>query len=580
MNTLKMPMPISAPEFNKRPLLQLALIVALTAATFLPTLKNGFIFDDRDLVTENAAVKDPSGLGRIWFTYETRQYYPLVFTGFWLEHKLWGLHPAGYHAVNVLLHTMNAILFWLILLQLAPRIAFICAILFAVHPIQVETVAWVSEQKNLLGLLFYFLSFLAFLKFHDSRKKRLYALSIGFYVCALLSKSVAASLGIMIIFYCWWKGRTIRQHAAKISLFLGLGIAAILQSIILESVYVGAQGAAWNLTFVERCLLAGRIVWFYLVQTWLPLGNFLFFYPRWEIQASSPFWWAYLITVIAVWAVLFRLRSRIGNTAVILYSAYILSIAPMAFFNIFPMLFSYVADHFSYFSVAFLFMMLCGCAVAGKDRVLAAIPPGKRGIMRTSIYVLTTIFVLLLSCKSFGLTKNYANGTVLFENLIVKNQGAWAAYNNLGNAYIAQGRPDKAIPVLEKTVQLRSDYALGFNNLGAAYAQIHDTSRAALNFQKAIELAPRMPSAYSNLADLYAFQDQYDAAAALYSKAIELNPRNSMIYIKLAIVLSLQGHKQEAAAVMKAIETIDPDNARAHKDLMAKVLDGILEKKE
>jgi protein O-mannosyl-transferase len=573
-------MPISSPEFNKRPLLQLTLIVALTAATFLPTLKNGFVWDDNEFVTENAAVKDPAGLGRIWFTHEMPQYYPLVFTGFWLEHKIWGLHPAGYHAVNVLLHMANAILFWLILLQLAPRIAFICAILFAVHPIQVETVAWISEQKNLFGLLFYLLSFLAFLKFHDSRKKGFYALSLGFYLCALLSKTIAASLGVMILLYCWWKGIRIRQHAAKISLFLGLGILACLHTIFLETVNIGAQGVTWNLTFVERCLLAGRIVWFYLIQTWLPVGDFLFFYPRWDIQASSPFWWAYLIAAVAIWAVLFRLRPRIGKTAIILYSAYILSIAPMAFFNIYPMLFSYVADHFSYFSVALLFMMLCGCAVTGKDRVLAAIAPDKRGIIKIAVYALTTVFVILLSYKSFSLTKNYANGTVLFENLIAKNQGAWAAYNNLGNAYIAQGRPDKAIPVLEKTVQLRSDYALGFNNLGAAYAQIHDAPRAALNFQKAIELAPRMPSAYSNLADLYAVQDQYDAAAALYSKAIELSPRNSMIYIKLAIVLNLQGHKQEAAAVMKTIETIDPDNAQAHKDLMAKVLNGILEKRE
>jgi tetratricopeptide (TPR) repeat protein len=573
-----MPMPVSSPEFSKRPLLQLTLIVALTAATFLPTLNNGFIWDDDYHVTENAAVKDPAGLGRIWFTHEMSQYYPLAITSFWLEHKMWGLQPAGYHAVNVLLHTVNAILFWLILLKLAPRIAFICAILFAVHPIQVETVAWISERKNLLGLLFYFLSFLAFLKFDDSRRKSLYALSLGFFLCALLSKPVTASLGAMLLFYGWWKGHMTRQYAVKILPFLGLGMVAGLHAISLEAIKVGAQGEAWNLAFVERCLLAGRIVWFYLVKTWLPVGDFLFFYPRWDIQASNPFWWTYLITAVAIWAVLFRLRPRIGNTGVILYSAYIVSIAPMAFINIYPLLYSYVFDHFSYFSVAFLFMMLCGCAVAGKDRALAALPPDKQDIIKTSLYVLTTVFVILLSFKSFGLTQNYANVNVLWENVIAKNQGSWAAYNNLGSAYIKQGRSDKAIPVLEKAVQLKSDYAQAFNNLGAAYAQAHDFSRAAMNFQKAIELSPRMPSSYCNLADLYAVQDQYDAAAALYSKAIELSPRKTMIYTKLAIVLSLQGRRQEAAAVMKIIETIDPDNARAHQNLMAQVLKGVFEK--
>src|SRR5262249_45486376 len=153
--------------------------------------------------------QERGGLGRIWFEPQASpQYYPLVFTSFWIENKLWGLRPLGFHLVNVLLHAANAILVWRILKRLEVRGALVVGAIFALHPVHVESVAWVTERKNMLSGLFYLLTLRAWLRWDSidaDRKWQWYTLSLILFICALLSKSVTATLPAVILVIIWWK---------------------------------------------------------------------------------------------------------------------------------------------------------------------------------------------------------------------------------------------------------------------------------------------------------------------------------------------------------------------------------------
>ena len=301
----------------------LALVLAVvTFAAYQPTWHAGFIWDDDTHVTENANLRSLHGLYRIWFEpLADQQYYPLQLTSFWIEYHLWGLRPFGYHAVNVLLHVLNALLLWMVLQQLDVPGAWLAAAVFAVHPVQVESVAWVSELKNLLSTTFYLGALLAFFRFRPlsgeaqagSPPWRFYWLAIALFLCALLSKTVACSLPAVLVLLLWWKrGRVERRDIGVLSPMFLLGITFGLMTAWLEKHHVGASGPEWSLSFLQRCLLAGRALWFYAGKLFWP-HPLIFIYPRWEIDPGA--WWQYLfpaaalVVLIALW----WLRSRIGR---------------------------------------------------------------------------------------------------------------------------------------------------------------------------------------------------------------------------------------------------------------------------
>ena len=278
-------MPPMTARLSPRAWLALAGIYVAVAAAYFPALRGGLLWDD-DAHLTRPELRSLSGLGRIWFELgATQQYYPILHTAFWVEHRLWGDATLGYHLINVLLHATAAGLFFLLLRRLAVPGAWLAGLIFALHPVGVESVAWISEQKNTLSTVCYLLAAWAILDFDSTRRRRSYLLGLVLFALALLSKSVTATLPAALLVVYWWRrGRlSWRKDILPLLPFFALALAAGLFTAWVERHVLGAEGADYALGFPARCLLAGRVVWFYLGKLLWP-ANLIFIYPRWEVS--------------------------------------------------------------------------------------------------------------------------------------------------------------------------------------------------------------------------------------------------------------------------------------------------------
>ncbi|MDM7913692.1 MAG: O-GlcNAc transferase, partial [Candidatus Eisenbacteria bacterium] len=343
----------------------IGLIVAGTLLAYAPAMRAGFLWDDDDHVTENVALRSLGGLARIWLEPgATPQYYPLVHTSFWIEYHLWGTSPLGYHLVNVLLHVTVALLFGLALSRLSVPGAWWAAAFFALHPVHVETVAWITERKNLLSALFYLLALLAWLRGHPIGENKPLAgggtasssahpgswiLAFVFFLASLLTKTVTASFPVAILLLHWWKeGRIGRRLLASLAPFFVAGFLLGLQTVSIERRIVGAQGEEWNLSPLARTAIAGRALWFYLAKLIAPV-RLSFIYPRWDVESLR--WIATLapLAFAATIAALWFLRRRIGRGPLVACLFFAGTLFPaLGFFDVYPFRYSFVADHFQY----------------------------------------------------------------------------------------------------------------------------------------------------------------------------------------------------------------------------------------
>ncbi len=348
-----MPNPFAPPSVRVRFWWTAVLIVGLTLVAYWPALQGKPLWDDDAHLTK-PELQSISGLGRIWTDpHATQQYYPLLHSAFWFEHAAFGDATLGYHLANVLLHATDAILLVLILTRLGIPGAPLAGLLFAVHPVCVESVAWISEQKNTLSLAFYLLSALAYLKFDALRGRRqasrYYALALVLFVFALLAKTVTATLPAALLVVFWWQRGRLGWKRDVLPLVPWFALAAVCGAVtaVVERKLIGAEGAQFDLTLVERCLLAGRVVWFYLGKLVWP-ADLAFIYRRWNVGADAGAWTLALAAAALLTAALWLVRGRSrGPLAAWLF--FVGSLFPaLGFFNVYPFVFSFVADHFQY----------------------------------------------------------------------------------------------------------------------------------------------------------------------------------------------------------------------------------------
>ena len=346
------------------------------------------LWDDDQHVTSRA-LRSAEGLRRIWFEIgATQQFYPVVYTAFWLEHRVWGDDTLGYHVVNVVLHACSALLLLLILRRLSIPGAWLAATLFALHPVYVESVAWIAEMKNTLSGAFYLAAMLAYLRFDVSRRWLPYALAAALFVLALLSKTVTATLPAALLVLFWWQRGAIawRRDVLPLLPFVVAGAAGGLTTAWIERTLLGARGAEFEFSLVERVLIAGRAIWFYLATLAWP-SRLIFIYPRWEV--SEGVWWQYLFPagvvalVAAAWLV--RKRSRAPLAVLLLFSGTLFPV--LGFFNVYPFRFSFVADHFQYLASAAVIVLFSAAVVtlAGRWHVRPAVATGTAAVVLGSL---------------------------------------------------------------------------------------------------------------------------------------------------------------------------------------------------
>ncbi|HUN82375.1 MAG TPA: O-GlcNAc transferase, partial [Phycisphaerae bacterium] len=322
------------------------LVIAIsTFAAYGPALFGDFIWDDDSYVSENKAVTSPgfSGLTSIWTDYTaTPQYYPLVFTSYWIEYRLWGLHTPGYHITNIALHVFSAILLGRLLTRLRVPGAWLAAAVFALHPVNVESVAWITERKNALCGLFYILSLSAYVRFAaldtgefpPNPRVGTYLLCMLCFIGALLSKTVTASLPAVILLLIWWRrGRVSRMEAATLVPMFVVGAALGLFTAWLEKHHVGAVGHEWKLTLLDRFLIATRAPWFYASKIVWP-WSLAFIYDRWQIDSRQAWQYLFPIATILTLGVLWLARRRIGRGPLLIALCLIGTLFPaLGFFN-------------------------------------------------------------------------------------------------------------------------------------------------------------------------------------------------------------------------------------------------------
>src|SRR6266513_4625146 len=440
------------------------ILVAATILLYQPAWNGGFIWDDDAYITKNPLLTAPAGLWRICFSLESpSKYFPLTYTTFRVERSLWDLNPTGYHWINILLHATNALLLWWLLTRLRIPGAWLAAAIFALHPVQVESVAWITERKNVLMGFFFLLTLLAWTEFIDERNKRprrFYALALIFYLLALFSKSTACTLPAALLLILWLQKKRIDwRRLMQIVLLLLLGLAMGLVAIWWERYHQGTRGPMFALGPLERLIVATHAVWFYLGKLFWP-AKLIFIYPSWTIAPQDPFSYGWLLAGITLCVTIYFVRRHFGRGVEVAAAFFVATLSPvLGFIMLYTFRYTFVADHYQYLACIGP-LALVGAGLARLEQLLR--------LDRRLSSVLGILIFATLPILTWRQSASYRDIETLWRSTIEKNPSCWMAENNLGIALVAKGDVDNAIAHYQKSLQLHSNYPQTHYNLANA----------------------------------------------------------------------------------------------------------------
>ena len=493
---------------STRPAWHAALALAILAiAVYLPAVRAGQIWDD-GVVTANPLVAEPSGLLRVWLqpslnTHEPH-YWPVVYTMFWLEYRLWGPNPIGYHTVNILLHTACVVLLWVLLRRLEVPHAWLGAALFAVHPIHVESVAWMAERKDVLSAAFYLGAGLAYLRFDRTRRRRAYLLTLVFFTLAMLSKSIVVTWPAAAALVLWWKkGRLGRGELLPLLPFALVGAA--LTAFDLWLFYGLSESSHLALTWAQRLQLAGRALVFYPSKLLWP-HPLVALYPKWRLDPAHLVAWLPLASTVAILATLVGQRRRVGRGAVVGVLYYVLTLAPaLGLVQHGFMAFAWVADRFQYLpSIGPL--ALAG-ALLGRFRAAAA------------------AVLLVLGVLTWRQSALYVDHITLFRHNVAAYPQAWPARAQLSGGLANAGRHAESVEQLTEVLRYDPDERHTIHlELAAMQTNLGRWGDARENLEAALRLVPDYAEAHYEYGRWLEKQGRRDEAAERYRRALRLRP--------------------------------------------------------
>jgi protein O-mannosyl-transferase len=538
-------------------------VVALVVAVLLvyqPAWHGGLLWDD-DMHVTRPELRSWHGLYRIWFDVgATLQYYPLLHTAFWIEHELWGDAAFGYHLVNILLHATAALMVALILRRLKVPGAYLAAAIFALHPIQVESVAWITEQKNTLSALFYLGSLLVYLRFDQTRKMSSYGWALLLFMLGILTKTVIATLpGALLVIFWWQRGRlSWKNDVLPLVPFFLLGAGGGMITAWWELQINHCVGPDFTLTLVERFLIAGRTAWILLWKLLWPT-QLTFIYPRWQIDTGI--WWQYVFPLgavgllVALWSI--RRWVRAPLAAVLFFGGTLFPV--LGFFNLYTFRYSFVANHYQYLAgLGIITLVAAGAALLLTRQELWN---GLGG------YALCLVPLAILAGLTSQQSRMYADSETLYRTTIAENPDCWMARNNLGMVLLDRGQTDEAMFLFQKALEIKPDYAEGHYLLGLALVARGRLDEAIAHCQRALEIKPDYAEAHNNLGCLLRDRGRLVEATAHFRTALEIDPNYAQARDNLGSLLVGLGKIDEGIAQWDMLIRLQPSNVRALNQL-------------
>ena len=543
-------------------------MVAITLAVYSPALRGGFIWDDDVLITENRMVTASDGLHRIWFTTEAPDYFPLTSSLWWLEWRLWGNSATGYHAVNVLFHAVNAVLVWMILLRLKIPGAWLAGLVFAIHPVNVATVAWISEQKNTLSMFFYAAALLMYLRFDEGTQPFAakgwgwYGFSFAAFLLALLSKSAVVMLPVVLLGCLWWlHGRVQRKDLLRIGPFIALSLMLGLVTMWFHhnrALLLGELTVRTGNIF-SRVAAAGCALWFYLYKALLP-WNLCAIYPKWNVDVSH--WVSFVPGLILAggFALCWWKRKSWGRPLLFGLGYFAGMLFPvLGFFQISFHEYSLVADHWQYHPIIGVIALVVAAGVAISLRMGEW---GRSDGMLASVALLT-----VLGAATWTRARVYAGSETLWRDTVVKNPNVWVAHFNLGNAYLQASKFQDAMGEYQQAVQLKPDLAEGHNNLAFTLLQVGDVNDAIKHLERVVQIHPDSAEGHYDLGNAYLQAGGVQEAIGQYEQAVRLKPDYTYAHVNLGFALAQRGRFGEAVQHWETALRLDPGNQDAQRGL-------------
>jgi len=541
-------------------------LVLMPLIAYVPAYRALYVWDDDFYLTQNPVIRSPSGLADSWLRPTANpQYYPLVFTTFWIEARLWKLDPVGFHVVNVLLHAASAVVVWRVLRRLELPGAWLAAAIFALHPVNVESVAWITERKNVLSGLFYLLALSAYLRFEPLdvaslvRRWGWYAVSLACFALALTAKTVTCSLPAAILLLIWWKrGRVRLREAAALAPFFALGLALAFVTAWVERHHVLTREVPFALSPIERLLIAGRAVWFYLYKLLVPIQQ-TFIYERWSIDPRAAWQYAYPAAAALIVAALWLARSSVGRGPLTAALLFVGTLVPaLGFVDVYPMRYSFVADHFAYLAGAAVFAaiawLLCRMPFASQ-------PGGRVGAVA---------LLAVLGALSWRHAIHFRDAETLWRDTLAKNPSAWIACNNLGGILLARGDLDGAERLFHESLRLNPASARTLNNLASIELLRQRFESAAALAEQAIAIpGGDHVEAHYTLGQALLSQRHIDEAIVHFRKSTELSGGALQPLMGLSEALFAAGRYAECEAALRALLRIDPANEHGNELLQA-----------
>ena len=543
-----------------------AFIFLLALAVYWPAIHGGFIWDDNSMLKDNLLVTQPNGLFSIWFSTAPVDYFPLTYSSLWLEWRLWGLNATGYHVTNVLLHAGSCVLLWRVLAGLKIPGAFFAALLFLVHPVNVESVAWIAERKNTLAMIFYMLSLWWFLRAEEisgkgaGEKVRFYLLSLVAFLLSLLSKTAGVMLPFILLGLVWWqRGRITKTDLLRSLPFFGVALIMGLVTIWFQYHRAIGEAVINNRDFWTRLSSAGWSVWFYLWKALWPV-NLTFVYPEWTVDSHSLLSYVPGIALLGVLILLWRFRNAWGRPWLFALAYFVLSLFPvLGFFKMYFLRYSFVADHWQHFALPAVVTLMA----AGLDRV---------SVLRVR-QALGGILVAALAILTWQQSLIYRDEETLWRDTLQKNSRCWMAYTNLGLILKNQGKRDQAIAANERSLQIRPDQFEAYNNLGVIFYEQGKLDEAITKYRAALAAYRNFADAHVNLGTVLDLRGQSVEAMEEYRTALRLSPNNAQAHNNLGCLLLASGNLEEAMGHFQETLKATPGSVEALVNLAGALLE-------